>query len=179
MRICIDAGHGGTDPGAIGKVPTRLEEKAFNLAVAVLLEEELVARGHEVVMTRRQDRTLSLTGRARFANRFEVELFVSIHANAAASPAPEGIEVFCFPGSVGGTRFATAVQESLMATFPDHRDRGVKEANFTVLRKTLMPAILVECEFLTNPQQLEFLASEERQGELAQAMADSIDSEAA
>ena len=144
MRICIDAGHGGTDPGAIGTDPFELQEKDFNLAVALLLEAELERRDHEVIMTRRQDRSLGLASRASFANRLEAELFVSIHANAAAVATAEGMEVFHFPGSVQGSRVAGSILPSMLARFPDHRDRGVKEANFAVLRSTAMPAVLIE-----------------------------------
>ena len=174
MRICIDPGHGGSDPGAIGLVPRRLEEKEFTLAVSLLLRQELQDLGHEVIMTRQQDQTRSLAARAAFANRFNAELFVSIHANAAANPVPEGIEVFHFAGSDAGNELATRVQDSLIAEFPDHRNRGVKEANFAVLRLTNMPAILVECEFLTNPEQLLFLSDPESRRRIAAAIARSI-----
>ena len=175
MKACIDAGHGGSDPGAIGTQPFRLEEKEFNLALSRTLEEELEARGHWVVMTRRRDRTLGLAARAGFANRLEAEFFISIHANAASSALPEGMEVYHFPGSEAGASAATYILESMIATFPDHNNRGVKEANFAVLRLTGMPAVLVECEFLTNPQQLRFLADPAVQQELAAGIADGIE----
>ena len=174
MRICIDPGHGGTDPGAIGVKPFELREKDFNLAVALLLEEQLLDRGFEVLLTRRQDRTLSLSARADFANRHGAGLFLSIHANAAAAPSAEGMEVFHFPESSAGKSLAKPILKSLLAAFPDHRDRGVKEANFTVLRLTHMPAALVECEFLSSPKQLRFLAKAENQRGLAQAIADAL-----
>ncbi|MEM9665864.1 MAG: N-acetylmuramoyl-L-alanine amidase [Bacteroidota bacterium] len=172
MNICIDAGHGGRDPGAIGRTPFRLEEKTVNLAVALRLEQILESMGHNTLMTRRQDRTLSLRARAHFANRFEADFFVSIHCNAAGTPNAEGMEVFHFPGSTSGAVGAEKVLGRMLNRFPDHRDRGVKEANFTVLRLTQMPAILVECEFLTNQEQLVFLAN--NQDGLADAMAEGV-----
>ena len=175
MKICIDAGHGGDDPGAIGRNPFRLEEKEFNLNLALILEGELETRGHWVVMTRRRDRTLSLPARANFSNRLEAEFFISIHANAADSPAAEGMEVFYFPGSDSGRNASTLVLNSMIEMFPDHRDRGIKSANFAVLRLTDMPAILVESEFLTNPNQLQFLADETNQRNLVVAIANGID----
>lgn len=174
MKICIDAGHGGVDPGAIGRVPFELQEKTFNLQLALLLDVELENAGHHVVMTRRQDRSLGLRSRARFANRLGADLFVSLHANAASTPLAEGMEVFGFPGSVLGAAVARGVLDSMLAKFPGHRNRGVKEANFTVLRTTRMPAILVECEFLTHPQQLQFLADPVHQRGLAEAIAAGI-----
>jgi N-acetylmuramoyl-L-alanine amidase len=85
MKICIDAGHGGADPGAIGTQPFRLEEKDFNLRLALLLEEELEARGHWTIVTRRQDRSLSLPARADFTNRLGAVLFVSIPTHLKGS----------------------------------------------------------------------------------------------
>jgi N-acetylmuramoyl-L-alanine amidase len=174
MKICIDPGHGGGDPGAIGTQPFRLEEKDFNLSLALLLEEELEGRGHWAIMTRRRDRSLSLAARADFANRLGAELFVSIHANAAGTPAVEGMEVYCFPGSATGQKAATQVLKEMIVMFPDHRNRGVKEANFDVLRLTEMTAILIESEFLTNPAQLEFLADPGNQKNLALAISEGI-----
>jgi N-acetylmuramoyl-L-alanine amidase len=175
MKICIDAGHGGSDPGTVGTSPFRVAEKAVALQISLLLEQELEERGHWVVMTRRTDRTLSLLARVRFANRLKADLFASVHANAAASAAVEGMEVYHFPGSREGRRAAVAVLAGLVSAFPRHRNRGVKEANFAVLRETTMPAILVETEFLTHPRQLEFLADPESQKALAEAIAHRIE----
>ncbi|HSK81284.1 MAG TPA: N-acetylmuramoyl-L-alanine amidase [Thermoanaerobaculia bacterium] len=175
MKICIDPGHGGADPGAIGTTPDRnLDEKTFTLSVSLFLRDELRDAGHTVIMTRQQDVFVGLADRAALANQSDADLFISIHANAAATPEPEGMEVFCFPGSVRGRDAATRVLESMVAEFPGHRNRGVKEANFAVLRLSGMPAILVECEFLTNPAQLEFLADEGNQRRLAAAIARAV-----
>lgn len=175
MKVCVDPGHGGKDPGAVGTQPFRLEEKDFNLSLGMLLEEELEGRGHWTIMTRRRDRSLSLAARADFANRLEAELFVSIHANAAGTPEAEGMEVYHFPGSDEGRRVATLVLDRMISAFPGHKNRGVKEANFDVLRLTEMTAILIENEFLTNPAQLEFLADPGNQKNLALAISDGID----
>lgn len=175
MKVCVDAGHGGSDPGAVGTVPFEVEEHTVNLAVAERVEAALEGRGHWVVMTRRQDRTLSLRARADFANRLGAELFVSVHANAAASSWAEGMEVYHFPGSGAGQHAAHEIRWQLATRFPDHRDRGVKEANFTVLRRTWMPAVLVECEFLTNPEQLVFLTDPDYQQRIGEAIATGID----
>ena len=175
MKICIDPGHGGMDSGAVGTEPFHLEEKDFNLELALLLEGELQSRGHMVVMTRRRDRSLGLSSRANFANRLDAKLFVSIHANAAGTPSAEGMEVFHFPGSASGNNAATTVLNEMVANFPNNRNRGVKEANFAVLRLTDMPAILVECEFISNPVQLQFLADPQNRQQLAAAIADGID----
>jgi N-acetylmuramoyl-L-alanine amidase len=174
MIVCIDPGHGGSDPGAVGKVPFRLQEKDVTLAVSLFLHDELLQLGHTVILTRKQDRTLSLSARAAFANRFNADLFVSIHANAAASVTPEGMEVFHFPGSARGQFMASRILDRMLEAFPGHKNRGVKEANFAVLRLSRMPAVLVELEFLTHPEQLRFLADEANQRRLANAIAGGI-----
>lgn len=175
MRICIDPGHGGADPGAIGtSADHHLEEKTFNLSVALFLRDELASAGHTVIMTRQQDVFVRLEDRAALANQSDAELFISIHANAAATPEPQGMEVYCFPGSIRGEAAAARVLESMLTAFPGHRNRGVKEANFAVLRLSGMPAILVECEFLTNPVQLGFLADADNQRQLAAAIAHAV-----
>lgn len=175
MKICIDPGHGGGDSGAIGTQPFRLEEKDCNLSLALLLEEELEARGHWTIMTRRRDRSLSLPARANLSNRIGAELFVSIHANAAGNPAVEGMEVYHFPASAAGQNAATHILEGMISAFPTHVNRGVKEANFAVLRLTDMTAILIETEFLTNPKQLQFLADPENQKNMAIAITHGIE----
>src|SRR4051794_12178194 len=174
MRLCIDPGHGGSDAGAQTRQPAVLREKDVNLAVALQLEHEAQRQGWEPLMTRLQDRTLSLASRAAFATRFTADLFVSIHCNAAAAVEVEGIEVYHFPGSPQGRWLALHVIDKLIARFPGHHSRGVKEANFAVLRRTTMPAVLVECEFLTNPQQAAFLKDGKNQAAIAEAIADGI-----
>jgi N-acetylmuramoyl-L-alanine amidase len=175
MKICIDAGHGGIDPGAVGTTPFRLDEKTITLALAAHLEEALETRGHWVVLTRRHDRTLPLADRAAYANQRGAELFISLHLNAATDPTAEGIEVFHFPGSAAGQQFGEQVLAALATAFPDHRNRGLKSAQFVVLRDTAMPAILVECEFISNPQQLRFLANPAHWDLLAQAIANGLE----
>lgn len=175
MKICIDPGHGGRDPGAIGTDPSRLEEKEFNLSLSLLLEEEFERRGHWAIMTRRRDRSLSWQARANFANRLGAEYFISIHANGAETATVEGMEVFHYPGSAAGADAANHVLDGMITVFPEHKNRGVKEANFAVLRLTDMPAVLVESEFITNPTQLRFLADQENQRNLAFGIANGID----
>lgn len=176
MKICIDPGHGGRDPGGQTNNPFAYQEKEFNLNFSLLLEERLEELGHWVVVVRRRDRYVSLNARANFANRLNADLFISIHANAAANPTVEGMEIYHFPGSNSGRLAAEHIFNRMIDAFPDHRNRGVKTANFDVLRLTLMPAVLIECEFLTNPTQLLFLTNPDSQAKLATAIADGINS---
>ncbi|MBD2630017.1 N-acetylmuramoyl-L-alanine amidase [Aphanizomenon flos-aquae NRERC-008] len=171
MKVCIDPGHGGTDPGAIGKDPFVLNEKDVNLSISLLLKKELEAKGHTVLLTRDTDISVSLGTRASFANQKNVDIFISIHCNSSTSNSAEGIETWIFTDSNAGKKLAEPVQQSLISTFSTHKNRGIKEANFQVLRETEMPAILVECEFISNPTQLQFLSDNNNQKKIAQAIA--------
>ena len=91
-KVVIDPGHGGSDPGAIGRAG--LEEKAVNLAVSLRLAKILEKRGIEVVLTRRSDVFIELDERVRMCNREKPDLFVSIHANAAEAGDVTGVETF-------------------------------------------------------------------------------------
>ncbi|MEW5891299.1 MAG: N-acetylmuramoyl-L-alanine amidase, partial [Pseudomonadota bacterium] len=129
------------------------------LAIAIYCRDALRAAGVNVVMTRETDRDLApagtysqaqdLTNRAAVANSARADCFVSIHTNAAASASAHGTETFHYPGSATGERLARAVQSAVVAALGTY-DRGVKSANFAVLRQTTMPAALVEVAFHTN-----------------------------
>jgi len=175
MKICLDPGHGGSDPGAIGTIPFKLEEKEINLSISKFLEENLEVLVHWVAMTRRRDSFVSLEARSVFANQHEADLFVSIHTNSFFSPAVNGIEVYHALGSGKGKTLAENILESLMSSFPNHKNRGVKAGNLKVLKETKMPAVLVEVEFLSNPDQLRFLADENNRQLIASAISNGIE----
>jgi len=175
MRICIDPGHGGKDAGSVGKINKQsIKEKNITLNIALLLEQYLLVFGHKIYLTRRCDRSLSLQARSKYANRYKVNLFISIHCNSAYTPKAEGIETWIHPYSTVAKRYAKPVQKSLIKAFPKHKNRGIKEANFHVLRETKMAAILIETEFINNPRMAKFLANEKNQEKIASAIASGI-----
>lgn len=145
--IVIDAGHGGRDPGAVGK---HIRESDMALDIANRVRALFLQLGRIVHMTREADLPVSLPERASLANRLKADIFVSIHINAHRDPNVSGVEVFSFPGSTKGARLRNAVYMEIMRLFPTWRGRGTKEANFYVLRKSEMPACLVECGFISN-----------------------------
>jgi N-acetylmuramoyl-L-alanine amidase len=175
MKICIDPGHGGYDPGAIGLTPFSLEEKEVNLSISSFLEEKLEQSIHWVSMTRRRDVFVRLEDRARYANRLEADLFVSVHTNSFHLPTVSGIEVYHYPNSVRGKALAESILSSLVDSYPGHNNRGVKARNLKVLKETGMPAVLVEVEFISNPDQLQFLADENNREGLADTIATGIE----
>lgn len=180
MRIALDPGHGGIFPGAIGINPFELREKDVMLALCLKIGKLLKQAGHQVVFTRHEDRHLDenlsadLRKRIECANAAKAEVFVSLHCNAYSDPNPEGIETLYYPESSLNERLARAIQDSLVSTFVDHVNRGVKPKELFLLRLAHMPACQVETEFISNPAQLEFLASPSNQENLARAIADGI-----
>lgn len=149
MLVCLDPGHGGADPGAVG--PTGLREKDVTLTIARHVSNNL--DGHEVVLTRTNDEYMSPADKAKYANKMKADLFVSIHCNAATTPTARGMEVFHARGSVAGKRLAQALHDAYMREVAGVHSRGVREANYTVLAKTVMPAALIEVAFISNPEE--------------------------
>lgn len=180
MRIALDPGHGGIFPGAIGINPFELREKDVMLALCLKVGKRLKKSGHQVIFTRHEDRHLDenlradLRKRMECANAAKAEVFVSLHCNAYSDPNPEGIETLYYPESPVSEKLARAIQDSLVSAFVDHVNRGVKPKELFMLRFAHMPACQVETEFISNPAQLEFLASPTNQENLAQAIADGI-----
>jgi len=156
VKVYIDAGHGGRDPGA---VRFGLQEKDPNLDIALRLKSKLEANGFIVVMTRTGDSYLSLDERVNKANSSGADIFLSIHNNAALSQYAHGTETFwCSNGVSGSNQFASLVQTNLVKQI-GRANRGVKTANFRVIKYTKMPAALVECAFVSNPTEAELLKS--------------------
>ena len=171
--ICGDAGHGGRDPGAVGHTPDgkRVEEKNVVLPVTLRMLDVLDEHGIPTLHTRNDDRFVGLTERARIANAAKAKLFVSVHANAAANPDATGIETFIFSRTTISQPWGQRVQDAMISKFPGVPNRGLKKANFTVLRETHMAACLGELGFLTNPAECARLASPEVQEKFAMALA--------
>ncbi|MCH4827162.1 N-acetylmuramoyl-L-alanine amidase family protein [Planococcus halocryophilus] len=160
MKILIDAGHGPNTPGK--RSPDgKLREFYFNSAVAEEVKKQLSLDGHLVIFSHQNDFDVPLHERTQLANRLKVDLFVSIHANAAGHTfsSANGVETFIYHKPQEATqRLAAMVQQSLVL-ITGRKDRGVKQADFAVLRDTHMPAILVECGFMTHKQEVELLKS--------------------
>lgn len=151
-KIALDAGHGGTDPGGSGQT---VKEKEINLAVVLKTQELLVAKGFDILLTRDSDKYIPENSRVKRSNEWGAELYVAVHCNSYITQVAHGIETWYYNHKLLAQQF----QDALISRFPDHVDRGVKKAGFYVLKFTRCPAVLVEIEFLSNPQQEEFLKS--------------------
>jgi N-acetylmuramoyl-L-alanine amidase len=211
--IIIDPGHGGKDPGALGR---RLKEKDVNLDIAQRLSRRLKQlTTADVILTRDKDEYVELYERPRVANADKGDLYVSVHCNSSPdAPGAQGIETFFlsvartdweravasrengaleFPVSdtnkasadiVSGIlrdlaqneflRESEQLASDLQSSLADNlhgKDRGVKQADFAVLRNAYMPAALVECGFLTNPGEEKLLAAGDYRERIASALA--------
>ena len=174
MKICIDPGHGGYDPGAVNH-NVGITEKALALKIAALLGGELASRGYDVFFTRELDQFIPLGFRTKIANNEKADLFISIHLNAAADPAAQGIETWYYEGSRESEHLAAIVQRELKDQFLA-KNRGIKSTRgFYVLKHTAMPAILVETGFITNDHDVAYLVNKVRQKEIATAISNAVD----
>lgn len=169
--IVLDPGHGGRDPGAVGR--DNLYEKTVVNDITRKVADILEANGMHVVMTREGDTTLDLEPRVQVAERNNADLFVSIHANAISLSRPEvnGAETYYY-SSAAGQQLASHIQRNLVST--GMADRGVREARFYVIRSTSMPSALVEVGFVTGAQDAPRLASASFRSDLAEAIANGI-----
>lgn len=165
-RVCLDAGHGGTQPGA---VYGDLLEKDVVLKVAEYSWEALLILDPElwVGLTRTWDQTLTLQERCRLSNSWNVDCFVSIHANAdldedaPGDPEARGEEIWIYKGSRQGLVLAQCLQDEVDRIFPDEPFRGIKESeNFYVLKHTKAPACLVEIGFIDKSSSHETFTDE-------------------
>src|SRR4030042_939391 len=165
----IDPGHGGHDPGA---VYDGVREADLNLAIALRLKSIWAAgfKPMALYLTREEDRFVALTHRAEMANELGADLFVSIHCDASPRPEVSGFFVHHAPGAEGGEILARCLHGALVRALPGRRDRGIIPSSFLVLKRTAMPACLVECEFLSHAESRAWLQTPEAQNLLAQAV---------
>ena len=171
FTIVIDPGHGGDRPGACYE---DIMEKDIDLAISLKLVTILQNCGYQVIMTRSTDVEVGLYERADLANAAGADVFVSIHANAAENrPDYQGIYTYYHPSSNRGARLAQAIQTPL-CQITGAVDRGIKDADFVVLRETEMCAVLVETGFMTNHEELMRLVDDDYQQLLAQGIARGI-----
>lgn len=166
-KVFIDPGHGGNDSGAVGS--NNLYEKNINLQVAKKVESLLKKQDIEVKLSRTDDKTLSLGDRTKMANAWKPDCFISIHCNAANKTA-KGIETFST--SAATSNLASCVHSEVLNTKAYTLNRGLKTANFYVIKNTTMRACLIELAFIDNTEDAKILL--EKQNELALGIAKGI-----
>ena len=172
MKIGIDPGHGGSDPGAVGwDGPGYPNEKDFNLDVGLKLRTRLQNDGATVGMTRDTDVYLSLTYRVNYINNFNPDAFISIHCNSHSDPTANGTETYWHTyGTPADEELATHVQNRLVE-YLGRVDRGVKQESFYILSvSSQIPAVLPELLFISNETEFNLINTESGQQNAAVGM---------
>ncbi|MBQ3077214.1 MAG: N-acetylmuramoyl-L-alanine amidase [Clostridia bacterium] len=184
--VLLDAGHGGFDGGAASQ--DGVLEKDLNLAVAKKLELELLQRGYAVIMTRTKDEALrykgksgksaDLNARAALADQYADAVLISIHMNKFEVAKYSGAQVFYSANHPNSRLLAEAVQTSLREQLQPDNHREIKQGGggIYLLLRAAQPAILVECGFLSNPQETAQLQQPAYQQQLVEAIANGLES---
>lgn len=167
--VVIDAGHGGFDRGGIAG--QRVDEKTMNLDVALRLRAVLQSSGYRVVMTRDSDVFIPLGTRVAIGNSHPDAIFVCIHFNATPRRSASGIETYFY--SSQSLPLASAIHYYVAGGAPS-ANRGVRRRGFYVLRNSRIPAVLVECGFLTNPTEAQYAQNSAYRQKLALEIAHGI-----
>lgn len=179
----IDAGHGGEDPGAIGK--NGVYEKDLNLEIANQIGEILSENGFAVIYTRQNDRLLyteeenikgirkisDLKNRCKIAAEYPNSTFISIHMNSYANPKYSGLQVYYSTNNEESKALASEIQSSVKSELQNENNRVIKPGkDMYVLENTHNTSVLIECGFLTNADECKKLSEKEYQKRLSLAI---------
>lgn len=176
--IVLDAGHGGIDAGKTGV--NGAQEKKINLEISLKIKNLLVEDGVSVVMTRSDDDRLGdtqkadLKERVRIMNEEQPVLAVSIHQNSYERAGVRGPQVFYYTDSDAGRSAAKILQEELNQVDPAHSREEKGNNSYYILKNAEVPVVIIECGFLSNPEEAEMLATDEYQDTVAGAVAEGI-----
>lgn len=184
--IVIDAGHGGSDPGKIG-VNGALE-KDINLEISKRIKILLEEKGISVFMTRETDEMLceeafennrkraDMAKRVELINDIKPDMAISIHQNSYTDPEVSGAQVFYYSESEEGKRMAAVIQKALTEIDNENTRKEKANDNYYLLKRTKAPTIIVECGFLSNPEEAAKLVEEEYQDMISNAIVKGIES---
>ena len=184
MNVIIDCGHGGEDGGAVSS--DGIVEKDINLAIGLILEKFFLQGGFNVTMTRREDISLhdetaeslrekkvsDIHNRTDFCNSSDNNILISIHQNKFDDSKYYGTQVFYSKNNTQSRVLAESIRASVTGLLQNDNTRQCKEATNSIylLHNAKIPAVIVECGFLSNPQETELLKSEMYQREIAYAI---------
>lgn len=178
--IVIDGGHGGKDPGTIGFSGNY--EKNINLEVSKKLKKKLKSNGYKVILTRDSDEYVDNLVRAKLANKKKARVFISIHGNAMENNnSTNGIQVLYYPnrestiGDLNNNELAQIMMKSLI-NGTGANDKGIIEReDLIVLNQTKMPAIIIECGFLSNEKEEKLLLTDDYQNKMVDSIIDGLE----
>jgi N-acetylmuramoyl-L-alanine amidase len=175
-KVVIDPGHGGYDPGA---TKDGVDEKNVVLDISLRMEHRLKDMGIDVVYTRKNDVFVDLPDRSFLSNRVQPDAFVSVHDNSNEDTSPNGIATYMYSPNGYQTsqrlKLATSIQSELMKEFPTWTDLGILQDNFSVLRRTKQPSVLVEFGFISNAKDREMLSNPQIRDKAAVAISNGIE----
>ena len=181
MKIALDFGHGGKDPGAVDEkgddtiYPDKFytEESKLVRHIGLKLSAKL-DENHEIYLVRPNEDYVNLEDRTELANADEVDIFISLHANASANRKANGIETLHYPGSEEGIRLASKVQRRVIER-SKATNRGIKpREDLFVLKGTNMPSILFEIGFITNNQEEQKLHNKAYQKQIIEGIYEGV-----
>lgn len=173
--VLIDPGHGGKDKGTMNNSKT-IYEKDLTLQISKRVANKLSKQNDvQVMISRIDDQFVSLSDRVKLAKDNNVDLLVSIHLNAeGGGNSATGVETYYRRGATDDSKELAETVQKTIRTYIDVRDRGVKEDIYQVLRDSDMPAILIECGFLTNVEETKKLMDSNYQNDLSDGIAQGI-----
>ncbi|MBC8569588.1 N-acetylmuramoyl-L-alanine amidase [Zongyangia hominis] len=187
-RVIVDAGHGGMDGGAVGV--DGIVEKDINLAIALKVRDQLVLNGYEVIMTRdsdisihdpdktsvRQQKVSDIKNRMKIIEENPDAIFVSIHQNQFGVSKYFGAQMFFSPNNPESELLSQTLQDTFKELLQPENERVHKKAdkNLYLLYHAKSPAVLIECGFLSNPDEARKLTTAEYQNEVAFAITSAI-----
>lgn len=182
--VVIDPGHGGNDPGKVSS--DGVLEKDVNLQISSCLKAELEARGYKTVMLRETDANLATEGatnkknsdmknRVAIINDSKADILVSIHQNSYSDPTVRGPQVFYDEESKEGEEFAKLLQEGLNVINPENTRKCKSSEDYYILEKSVCTGVIVECGFMSCPEETALLTSQDYQQKIASAIADAIE----
>jgi N-acetylmuramoyl-L-alanine amidase len=170
VKIMIDAGHGGKDPGSPGA--SEREEKQYTLSIANKVYELLLLEsGVLPILTRKDDSYMTTDDRVAMANREVVDLFISLHANSFTNKNTRGTETFYYNNN--SMLLATILHEHILQA-TGFIDRNVRRMDYKVIKETTMPAVLLEIGYMSNATEELIMMSEQMQEKVAASIANGI-----
>ncbi len=182
ITIVLDAGHGGRDGGSVGVNGTI--EKDINLEYVLLLKEKLVANGYKVVLTRKNDdglysefaknkKTSDMNARYEIIKKANPNLVISLHMNSFSNPSAKGATTYYRKGDASGRFCADMIQSSLKSEC-DAKLSTSKVGDYFILNCNYYSAVLIECGFLSNPEEERMLNSDEYKEKMINAIYNGI-----
>jgi len=178
-RIIIDVGHGGKDAGAIGVKGIQEKDVVLDIANAILKLNNGLEKPLDIYLTRYSDTLISLSDRTKLVKTLNADVFISLHCNHSDNPNARGIEVYASKKQREYSKESVFIGyqiEKALCTAIGYKSRGVKFANFQVLRETVgfCPSLLLELGFLSNNDEGNYISNYANIARIASAILLSI-----